>query len=194
MALIAIAGPPGVGKSSLALEVGKRTGLPICRMDADRFRRFRRWGYNKTRAHVAFQSGGAIALHGYTARFELRDLDLLMAINKFGVLDLGGGVLGQWKEGDRRTLQVVLERVDLLVLLVPYPDDIERTVRLLLARIERRGRGDHEVTAWLARGGRRLVYRLVEATLACSHLRCATLYDNHHSAMRGIMDFIAKYS
>ncbi|MFX0559963.1 hypothetical protein TEPIDINF_001376 [Tepidibacillus infernus] len=165
---IAVGGPPGSGKSTISFLLSEWLTLPVYSLDDYREKSYQQWGYSPKTAESILKQKGALALHHYESKFELRALEHILKLNKSFIIDLSGGVLFQHGIKNKRRLYVALTKINLLLLASPTKNGLNNAINILKDRIEKRENGCEYVDHWIKFGGIDFLRKIVNITLDIS--------------------------
>ncbi|MFJ3807187.1 hypothetical protein ACIPWE_12635 [Streptomyces sp. NPDC090073] len=154
-------GPPGAGKTTLAVSLEGLLRREIVSLDQGRAIRYRRFGYTAARADRWFEEGGARALHRYESRFEVRALGHELEHRPDALIDASGGVLLQKDPDNEQRLAACLLKAHSVILVLPYAHDIHRSQKEIERRLAVRAETDPGTAEWVQKGGRELLSDLV---------------------------------
>ena len=84
-------GPIGTGKSTLAVLIAEKTGLPRCSMDRYRWQYYAEIGYDAKHAKELGKQHGFRAIYDYWKPFEVHAVQRLLAEHTNCIIDFGAG-------------------------------------------------------------------------------------------------------
>jgi shikimate kinase len=135
---LSLIGPMHAGKSTIAVLLAERFGVPRICMDDVRWDYYKEIGYTEADQKAAYERGGFAGMVAYWKPFEAHAVERLLAdhANERCVIDFGAGHSvfedPQLFERVRRALEPYP-----VVLLLPSPD-IEESIAILRARRDER--------------------------------------------------------
>jgi shikimate kinase len=131
---IALIGPIGVGKSTVAALLAEALGAPLVSIDGLRSVYYAELGYDEAHAEALRESEGLLGLYRYWKPFEAHAVERVLAEHSGCVFDFGAG--HSVFEDPRLFARVerALAGARFVVLLLPSPDP-EASIRALLERL-----------------------------------------------------------
>jgi hypothetical protein len=128
---IALIGPIGVGKSTVAKLLAERLSRPLCSVDDLRSRYFPEIGYDHDRAEDLLATEGVRAMTEYWKPFEAYEVERIVDDFPDSILDFGAGH-SVFDDPDLfGRVQTALAKIPHVILLLPSSDldSSERTLR-----------------------------------------------------------------
>lgn len=122
------------GKSTIAILLAEKLGLPHYAVDDDRWAYYEEIGYNKELAGKIAQSDeGMVGLLRYWKPFEAHAVERALADHKHCVIDFGAGHSVYEDEAFFGRVQRALAPFPYVILILPSPD-LDESVEILNAR------------------------------------------------------------
>ena len=135
---IIIIGPIGVGKSTVAPEVARRTGKTHVDMDTLRRKIYALTAFSEELAEKAYDNGGIIGWHDYQKPFELFAVKTLLEQHKNAVIEFGGGQSVYTDAAQADTFLSLIKDEPFVILMLPC-EDSERSKKVLSKRARNKG-------------------------------------------------------
>ena len=130
---IILIGPIGVGKSTVAPEVARRTGKIHIDMDTLRGQIYALTDFSEELAEKAYDNGGIIGWHDYQKPFELFAVKTLLEQHRNSVIEFGGGQSVYTDANQADTFLRLVKDESFVILMLPC-EDITRSTKILGAR------------------------------------------------------------
>ena len=128
---IILIGPIGAGKSTIAILLAERLGLPRCGMDDLRWPYMREVGYDEeVRKQIRRQDKHDRNVFAYWKQFEPHMVERLLAENRNCVIDFGACQSVYENEADFARVQIALSEYQNVILLLPC-EDFDESLRIL---------------------------------------------------------------
>ena len=127
---IIIIGPIGVGKSTVAPEVARRTGKKHIDMDALREQIYVLTDFSEELAEKAYDKGGIIGWHDYQKPFELFAVKTLLEQHSNAVIEFGGGQSVYTDATQADTFLSLIKDEPFVILMLPC-EDLTRSTKIL---------------------------------------------------------------
>lgn len=135
---IIIIGPIGVGKSTVAPEVARRTSKKHIDMDALRGQIYALTDFSEELAEKAYDKGGIIGWHDYQKPFELFAVKTLLEQYTNAVIEFGGGQ-SVYTDATQADVFLSLVKDEPFVILMLPCEDSERSKKVLSKRARNKG-------------------------------------------------------
>ena len=130
---IIIIGPIGVGKSTVAPEVARRTDKKHIDMDELRSEIYSMTDYSNQKAEEAYSSGGVIEWYNYQKPYELFAVKTLLEQNQNSVIEFGGGQSIYSNDEQLTTFLNLMENQPFVFSLLPS-ESVNRSSEILNSR------------------------------------------------------------
>lgn len=127
---IIIIGPIGVGKSTVAPEVARRTVKEHINMDALRERIYALTDFSEELAEKAYDNGGIIGWHDYQKPYELFAVKMILEQHTNAVIEFGGGQSVYTEATQAATFLSLIKDEPFVVLMLPC-EDFTRSAKIL---------------------------------------------------------------
>lgn len=127
---IIIIGPIGVGKSTVAPEVARRTGKKHIDMDELREEIYALTDFSKKLLKKAYSKGGIVGWHDYQKPFELFAVQTLLEQNTNAVIEFGGGQSVYTDETQAATFLNLIKDEPFVILMLPCENSV-RSAKIL---------------------------------------------------------------
>lgn len=127
---IIIIGPIGVGKSTVAPEVARRTGKKHVDMDELRKEIYALTDFSKKLLNKAYSEGGIIGWWKYQKPFELFSVQTLLKQHTNAVIEFGGGQSVYTDETQAATFLNLIKDEPFVILMLPC-EDSARSAKIL---------------------------------------------------------------
>lgn len=134
MRQIVLIGPIGVGKSSVARGLSKRTGQRNVPLDLIRWGYFFQMGFDFAEERRRVEEHGPLARFAYWKPFETYAAERVVVDFPDDIIDFGAGYTVQEDEALFARVQAALAPVPHVILLVPSPD-VEEALTILSERL-----------------------------------------------------------
>ena len=131
---IILVGPTKVGKSTLALLLAKRLGIPACSLDDARWQYMREIGYDKQLDNLFRELGGTLARVLYWQLFSPYAVERFLAEHSGCVMDFGAGHTVYDSTEMFERVERALAPYPNVYLILPSPDPQE-SIRILNERL-----------------------------------------------------------
>lgn len=131
---IIIIGPIGVGKSTVAPEVARRTQKKHVNMDELRGQIYALTDFSGELAEKAYDQGGIIGWHDYQKPFELFAVKMLLKQHKNAVIEFGGGQSVYTDAAQADTFLSLIRDEPFVILMLPC-EDSARSAKILGERV-----------------------------------------------------------
>ena len=127
---IIIIGPIGVGKSTVAPEIARRTGKKHIDMDALRSQIYALTDFSEELAEKAYDKGGIIGWYDYQKPFELFAVKTLLEKHSNSVIEFGGGQSVYNDATQAETFLNLVKNEPFVILMLPCKD-FARSAKIL---------------------------------------------------------------
>lgn len=132
---IILIGPMCAGKSTVAMLLAERLGLPRYDVDEHRWALYEQTAYDKNEAKRIMESEGTLGVLRYMKPFEVDAVEKILAEQRNCVIDFGAGHTVHEDAGLFARVQKAIAPFENVILLLPSPD-LAMSVRTLNARFE----------------------------------------------------------